>query len=629
MPTRLPARPLVAAALLFALAATTIPAAHAAPAATKRRAGKHKRCKRGRVQLRLRHHRHRCVKVKRPKHVPATPSVHRLRTEALRDLPRLRVRGAHGRRVKAPRLPKSLLRALSKGEQSWPAAARAARVHPRAHASLKIGGWDVDFSTTGDDATTMTVHKGKQYLKLTVSLFPTVGECPDAEGTVKGKAPYVFNVDGEFKTDKAPDGWPEVATKPASAFVHVTSALHVDATSHDDDGAHLVDYDVRGKDTEYLQVGLKDGHGKVLATNAPNVVSVTFNADHVKPPVDGEAWTKDVLARSHYAAHLTGQSDWKESLQGPILKWVLAVEKVGQAYQAAEAEHWQKDCLQIAGTKAPAKLRSNQHGQVVITGVSARGGALKGPVALTMTANAAVSPASATWVGSPIPLDYTAPASRAWFGEGVTVRAVSKMGVGSQSFGFDHDKSASILRITSRITRDLSPYGSATYDLTSEVPLQLSGGDGPPTASGSAPLTWNTFEYHDDGEQEYCQSGAIGVNDYDGVGAEPGAIAVAQAFPFDPYTVSFTITPPVEHYVSYTRYNHNDPHPCNDVRYEIDHTLWFNGLSALAGLPDVKVDALRSTWTVGGFHDGTGDVEKYRDLDAGPVHMRIELVQAY
>jgi hypothetical protein len=226
----------------------------------------------------------------------------------------------------------------------------------------------------------------------------------------------------------------------------------VTSVARDDATAHLVDYDVRGKDLT-------------------------------------------LLGTSTYAAHLTGQSDLREALRGPLVKWVSPVEALGREYARAEAGHWQKDCLQIAGTQTPARLRSGGRGQVTITSVTARGGTLKGPVALTMTANAAVSPASAAWAGTPISLGYTAPAGRAWEGEGVDVRAVSRMGVGTASFGFGHEKSPAVVRITSRITsritRDLSPHGSATYNLTSVVPLQLGPGDGPPHAFGSAPLTWN------------------------------------------------------------------------------------------------------------------------------------------
>jgi hypothetical protein len=518
-----------------------------------------------------------------------------------------------------------MLRAVAKGERLLGARASAARLRTgrtRRHASLKLGGWNVDFANVNSETATMTVHKGKEFLKLTLGVLPKVGQCPDRRGEVKGTAPFVFKIDGEFTTDKAPEGWPEVAAKPASAFVHVTSALHVTSISRDDDTAHLVDYDVRGKDLEHLQMGLKDAHGRVLATNAPSVVSLTLSADHVKPPTSGEAWTRALLGRSTYAAHLTPPSDPSESLKGPLVKWVAAVEALGTEYQRAEAEHWQKDCLQINGSRTPAMLRSNGHGQVTITSVTARGGTLKTPVPLTMTANAAVAPAAVTWVGTPIALDYTAPSGRAWDGEGVAVRAVSRMGVGTASFAFEHERSPEVVRITSRITRDLSPYGSATYDLTSVVPLQFGPGDGPPHAFGSAPLTWNAFAYHDDGKTEYCQNGETGVSDYDGVGADPGRIDVLEAFPWDPYTVRFTITPPVEHYVSTTIYP-----TCGTVTYAVDHTLWNDGLSVLKSQPGVTVSG--NTWTVGGFRDGAGAVEKYRDIDVGTVHLRIELVQTY
>lgn len=38
---------------------------------------------------------------------------------------------------------------------------------------------------------------------------------------------------------------------------------------------------------------------------------------------------------------------------------MLAVEALGKAYQKIQEDHWQKDCLEIAGSAMPAKLRSN------------------------------------------------------------------------------------------------------------------------------------------------------------------------------------------------------------------------------------------------------------------------------
>jgi hypothetical protein len=575
------------------------------------------------------------VRIKRPKRAVQMPSVHSLRTDALRHLPRLRVRGrrAHSRSVRAPRPPKAMLRAVTKAERLFEAAtASAARARRRARESLTVDGWDVEFSNTDKESATMTVHRGDQSFKLTMGAVPEVGQCPDDRGEVKGKAPFIFNVDGEWKVDKAPKGWPEASAKPARAFAHVTSALHVTSVSHDDDAAHLVDYDVRGKDLEHIQTGLKDARGKVLATNPPTVATMTLRADHVKPnPGGGDgAWDRDLLARTYFTSHLTNMTI--EDLHGPILKWAITVEGLGRSYQDVEAAHWQKDCLDIAGSVTPAKLRSSQHGQVLVTGVTAKGGMLTGPVPLTMTVHAgAVSPASTTWSGAPVILDYTAPASREWEGEGVTVHAVSKMGAASQTFAFAHDVQPPTVRITSRITRSFAPYGGATFDVESTIPLHLpAASDAPPVEHGTAPLTWNAFDYHDDGEEAVCQTGSTGVTNFDGVGADPGAIQVTDAFG-DEATVKFTITPPVEHYVNDTFFDHSDPATCDDDHYTSDETLWFLGVSVLDNQPDVKIDDPSSptTWTVGGFQVGTGDVVKYRDLDYGEVHMRIELIQAY
>lgn len=644
MPPRLAgaARLVAAAALMLALvavpagpAAAASPAAHAAKHKVKKpKRRKAKRCRRGTVNVKAtKHHRRRCVKLKLPKHTPKLPSVHTLRTRALEHLPALRLRGrhGHGRRVKAPKLPRAMLRAVTRAERLWKptATAHAARVHRRAHRAIRLNGWDVDFGDAGPDAATMTVHKGKESLKLTLGISAIVDGCPDEQGETKGRAPYIFNIDAQFRVDRVPDGYPDVAAKPSTAFIHTTSALRATAVSHGDDTAHLVDYDVRGKDTEYLQVGLKDAHGKVLATNPPALVTTTLSIDHVKaaPAGDKDRWTRDLLRHTTSSATWTDAADVRSGLDAAGFKWLMAIDDLSQAYQDAEAQHWQKDCLAIGGSHAPAKLRSSQHGQVLVTSVTAKGGTLKGPVPLTMTAEGAVAPTSARWTGTPIPLDYTAPAGD-WVGSGVTVRAVSRMGVGTARFAFEHDEGAPVLRITSRITRSPAPNGSATYDLQSTIPLQYGTGDGPPVAFGSAPLTWNTFDYHDDGDVAYCQNGSTGVTNYDGTGAEPGRINVQQAFEWDPYSVTFTIVPPVEHYVSDTLFD--DP-ACPDVHYTKDHTLWFNGLSALGGLPDVKINdpANPTSWTVGGFRDGTGDVRKVRDLDAGDVHLRIELLNVY
>ncbi|HEU4975522.1 MAG TPA: hypothetical protein VFT50_10575 [Baekduia sp.] len=678
MPITLVAALIAASCALLAV----VPAAQAASRASRATAGHHhatrhhakrrhrKRCPRGRVRLRVHGHR-RCV-APRLAHAPSasSPALPALRAGMLRLAARGRTK--HGRlRL---HVPKRITRAIVPAEAALTAVASAQSARARrpatAHAALDPGvldhlppgtptetlereGWKVETHLDAE-APSVTVRRGSQSMTMRLGIEATSGECPDADGEDAGRSPVIYDIDVAFPVQpgfKAPEG---VRGTPATAFLHLQSDLTSTTRSHDTDDAHLVDLDLHAKYVMNLQLGLKDAAGKVLVTNEPTLATVHLDATHVKPmPEHGgeRAWITTLLRHTTYSAVFANISDQRGALEGALMSWGFAAIHASRRYRQVESEHWQKDCLDITAAADKQQLHWGEHSTVTVTGVTARGGTLRTPIALTTTTHSGtLTPSSPTFNGVPIPLDF-AKAAEAGTGS-VTFAAKSRMGLGQTTVSFGEPPVERAVRLTSDATQTFDGgdhgTGTASWAVSADVALSDYAGDdrtGPIAPKGSGPLTETAFSYSRHGALAHCQDGKAMSEDFDGTGTDPGTLVVdAASVVVGDDGVSgdldFRVVAPVEHELDVV---HPGASACAEFQTTLDETSWANSLRGLASPPIAGVSVTddgqghggRIYHVSGGWQRGTGEVMAYRDLTFpygdvyGPmqVHLRLELIE--
>ncbi|HEU4974095.1 MAG TPA: hypothetical protein VFT50_03320 [Baekduia sp.] len=433
--------PRCALAVVVVLFAGLAPASALAKHHPNRHATSHRRtraCKRGRFRARV-GKRSRCVRQPAPRLVPSSQQwpVAQLRA-SLAGVP-----GLNAKRVLASRAFAALRQAAA--AHALPVVS-ASRLHARAaqHVESDLpNGFHADV-TIGKGGGEMTVRHGATFMTLGFEFPYEVARCPAADGSIPGSARYklTFNFDiprvkGAGPIARFPDGQTEEVGQ--RAFMFLTEKADTDATGHGTDDAHLRDFDVKYQYFVHVQVGIRSAKGDVLRTNRPTIVRGDAAESGLHAPIDikDRSGLASILRGAHVSNVVVSDGAWDagpQHLAERLWGFFLAhAALLGDEYLEQQDQHWQVDCLHVALAADKDQLHPNETATIHATVTPALGGAQAPPRMTASATGGVVTPDAAPEGTTEMPFAFAALSD--FTGGSVTVRAVSRQGVGTATVG--------------------------------------------------------------------------------------------------------------------------------------------------------------------------------------------------